>query len=163
MSVLIVAQLYFLRFISWASDSVPSVPAADLLTLEATNVSTLGSPSSAPDNVTLLAPKITKSVVTILSRNKQGTARAINTKLTVQQKNQGFKSYLITNHHEIADCIQNTILILKAMDTDKYEINPLDEKIRIDWVMELVSFIISEKDTSAPELAGRLKERKLPT
>ena len=75
-----------------AGDSVSNVPVTDLPTVAASNVSTLGTPSSAPDDMTLLAPKITKSVVTILCGNRQGTSWAINTELTAQQKSQGFKS-----------------------------------------------------------------------
>ncbi len=47
--------------------------------------------------------------------------------------------------------------------TYEFEINPLDEEIRIDWAMDLVSLKISEKDKSSPSLVNRLKERKLPT
>jgi hypothetical protein len=102
-SVLVVVQLCFLSTGSWAGNSVSSVPTAELPTVGTSSISTLANPSSAPDDVTLLAPKITKSVVTILCGNKQGTAWAINTELTTQQKSQGFKSYLVTNHHVIAE------------------------------------------------------------
>jgi dTDP-4-dehydrorhamnose 3,5-epimerase len=46
--------------------------------------------------------------------------------------------------------------------TDEFEINPLDEKIGINWGMDLSSLKISEKDKSAPTLAERLAEGKLP-
>ena len=46
--------------------------------------------------------------------------------------------------------------------TDEFEINPLDEKIGINWGMYLSSLKISEKDKIAPTLAERLVEGKLP-
>ena len=46
--------------------------------------------------------------------------------------------------------------------TDEFEINPLDEKIGINWAMDLGALKISEKDKKAPTLAERLAEGKLP-
>ena len=46
--------------------------------------------------------------------------------------------------------------------TDEFEINPLDEKIGINWEMDLGELKISEKDKKAPTLAERLVEGKLP-
>jgi dTDP-4-dehydrorhamnose 3,5-epimerase len=46
--------------------------------------------------------------------------------------------------------------------TDEFEINPLDEKIGINWGMDLRLLKISEKDKNAPTLAERLAEGKLP-
>jgi dTDP-4-dehydrorhamnose 3,5-epimerase len=45
---------------------------------------------------------------------------------------------------------------------DEFEINPLDEKIGINWGMDLHELKISEKDKNAPTLAERLGEGKLP-
>ena len=111
----------FLPSNSWAGNSMSNVPASELPTVGTSSTSTLASPSSAPDDVTLLAPKITKSVVTILCGNKQGSAWAINIELTAQQKSQGFKSYLITNHHVIADCTQNTSVTLILSDKSRQQ------------------------------------------
>ena len=44
---------------------------------------------------------------------------------------------------------------------DEFEINPLDEKIGINWGMDLNALKISEKDKNAPGLLGRLEEGKL--
>jgi dTDP-4-dehydrorhamnose 3,5-epimerase len=46
--------------------------------------------------------------------------------------------------------------------TDEYEINPLDEKIAINWGMQILELKISDKDKSAPTLIERLAEGKLP-
>jgi len=45
---------------------------------------------------------------------------------------------------------------------DEMEINPLDEKIGIDWGLDTEPFKISEKDRNAPLLNSLLKEGKLP-
>lgn len=46
--------------------------------------------------------------------------------------------------------------------TDEFEINPLDENIRIEWSKDLATLKISDKDKMAPTLAERLNEGKLP-
>jgi dTDP-4-dehydrorhamnose 3,5-epimerase len=45
---------------------------------------------------------------------------------------------------------------------DEFEINPLDEKIGINWGMDLSDLKISDKDKKAPTLAERLAGGKLP-
>ena len=45
---------------------------------------------------------------------------------------------------------------------DEFEINPLDASIGISWGMDLAKLKISDKDKSAPTLAERLSEGKLP-
>jgi dTDP-4-dehydrorhamnose 3,5-epimerase len=45
---------------------------------------------------------------------------------------------------------------------DEYEINPLDKKIAINWGIQISKLKISDKDRSAPTLAERLTEGKLP-
>jgi dTDP-4-dehydrorhamnose 3,5-epimerase len=44
----------------------------------------------------------------------------------------------------------------------EFEINPLDEKIAINWGMQSSDFKISDKDMTAPTLAERLSDGKLP-
>jgi dTDP-4-dehydrorhamnose 3,5-epimerase len=46
--------------------------------------------------------------------------------------------------------------------TDEFEINPLDEKIGVNWGMNISELKISEKDNKAPSLAEQLAEGKLP-
>ena len=46
--------------------------------------------------------------------------------------------------------------------TDEFEIYPLDEKIGINWGMDLSELKISNKDKKAPSLVERLAEGKLP-
>jgi dTDP-4-dehydrorhamnose 3,5-epimerase len=47
--------------------------------------------------------------------------------------------------------------------THEYEINPLDQKIGVNWGIELSALKISDKDMKAPTLAERLVQKKLPT
>jgi dTDP-4-dehydrorhamnose 3,5-epimerase len=46
--------------------------------------------------------------------------------------------------------------------TEEFEINPLDEKLGINWGCDLSELKISDKDKHAPTLAERLAEGKLP-
>jgi dTDP-4-dehydrorhamnose 3,5-epimerase len=46
--------------------------------------------------------------------------------------------------------------------SDEFEIDPLDEKIGINWGFDLSKLKISDKDKDAPTLAERLAEGKLP-
>jgi dTDP-4-dehydrorhamnose 3,5-epimerase len=46
--------------------------------------------------------------------------------------------------------------------TDEFEINPHDEKIGINWGMNLSDLKISDKDMNAPTLAERLVQGQLP-
>ena len=46
---------------------------------------------------------------------------------------------------------------------DEFEINPLDQKIGINWGLNLNFLKISEKDRNAPTLEERLAGGKLPT
>jgi len=46
--------------------------------------------------------------------------------------------------------------------SDEFEINPLDEKMGINWGMNVSELKISDKDRNAPTLAERLAEGKLP-
>jgi dTDP-4-dehydrorhamnose 3,5-epimerase len=45
---------------------------------------------------------------------------------------------------------------------DEFEINPLDDKIGINWVMDLSALKISEKDKNAPGLMDRFFDQELP-
>jgi dTDP-4-dehydrorhamnose 3,5-epimerase len=46
--------------------------------------------------------------------------------------------------------------------THEFEINPLDEKIGINWGMNLNDLKISDKDKNAPTLSHQMKNAKLP-
>ena len=46
--------------------------------------------------------------------------------------------------------------------TYEFEINPLDEKIGINWSMPIIDLKISDKDKNAPTLAERAADGRLP-
>lgn len=46
--------------------------------------------------------------------------------------------------------------------TEEFEINPLDEKIGINWGLDLSDLKISEKDKKAPTLAAQMQNERLP-
>jgi dTDP-4-dehydrorhamnose 3,5-epimerase len=46
--------------------------------------------------------------------------------------------------------------------TYEFEINPLDEKIAVNWGMEMSNLKISDKDKKAPSLFEQLQNGKLP-
>lgn len=141
---LVFGQLLFFASSSWAGNSISNIPVSELPTVSTSNVSSLSNPSLTPDDIITLAPKITKSVVTIVCGNKQGTAWSINSELTTQQKSQGFKSYLVTNHHVIADCTQNTNVTLILSDKSRQQ-----------------GIVFTWDETS--DLAGVLTTAELPT
>jgi dTDP-4-dehydrorhamnose 3,5-epimerase len=46
--------------------------------------------------------------------------------------------------------------------TDEFAINPYDEKIAVNWGMNMSELRISEKDINAPTLMERLAQGRLP-
>ena len=46
--------------------------------------------------------------------------------------------------------------------SDEFEINPLDERVGINWGMSTIELKISDKDKKAPTLSERFYEGKLP-
>ena len=61
--------------------------------------------STPPNNLTTLSEKLSPSVVTIYCGNGKGSGWAIKSELSQALKSNGFQSYLITNHHVVADCV----------------------------------------------------------
>jgi len=64
-------------------------------------------PASPPSDLVSLAEKTTKSVVTVLCGNSIGSGWAANVNLSSESKQQGFKTFVITNHHVISSCTVN--------------------------------------------------------
>ena len=101
--------------------SISAVPMNNLPAIGASSISSLDNPGMAPTDITTLAPRISKSVVTLICGNKQGSAWSVNVDLTLQQKDTGFNSYLITNHHVIADCTNGNGVTIILPDKTKSE------------------------------------------
>jgi hypothetical protein len=85
-------------------NSSSSNSAAELPTVSAAGAGSISSPSNPPDDLVNLAATVTRSVVTVLCGNSLGSGWAINVQLSSSLTNAGYKTYLITNHHVIADC-----------------------------------------------------------
>ena len=64
-------------------------------------------PSNPPSDLVALAEKTTKSVVSVLCSNSIGSGWAVSIDLSPTQIAAGNRSYIITNHHVIADCTVN--------------------------------------------------------
>lgn len=78
--------------------------------------STINSPSAAPEDLVALAADVTKSVVTVKCGQGVGSGWAIQVDLSSSNRSDGFNSYVITNHHVIADCINRRDITLLLAD-----------------------------------------------
>jgi S1-C subfamily serine protease len=65
----------------------------------------ISSPSLPPTNLVTLIQGIAPSVATILCGKNSGTGWSINAKLSNSLISRGNKSYFITNHHVVEDCL----------------------------------------------------------
>jgi S1-C subfamily serine protease len=70
------------------------------------------SPSSQPSDLVTLASETTKSVVSVLCGSGIGSGWALNVELSAANTSNGYKSYVITNHHVIDDCISSRSVTL---------------------------------------------------
>jgi hypothetical protein len=73
-------------------------------------------PANQPSDLVALAAETTKSVVTILCREGVGSGWSINAALSSANISNGYKSYIITNHHVIDDCISSKTVTLVLSD-----------------------------------------------
>ncbi len=64
----------------------------------------LTNPSNQPNDLVALAASTTKSVVTVFCGDGLGSGWSINASLSAANISNGYKSYIITNHHVIASC-----------------------------------------------------------
>lgn len=62
------------------------------------------SPSSQPNDLVSLASETTKSVVSVLCGSGIGSGWSINVSLSTSNISNGYKSYIISNHHVIEAC-----------------------------------------------------------
>jgi S1-C subfamily serine protease len=73
-------------------------------------------PANQPGDLVALAAETTKSVVTILCRDGVGSGWSISATLSAANISNGYKSYIITNHHVIDDCIGSRVVTLVLSD-----------------------------------------------
>lgn len=74
--------------------------------------SLVNAPSNQPGDLVALAAETTKSVVTVLCGSGLGSGWAVNADLSSANITNGYKSYVITNHHVIANCTTNRNITL---------------------------------------------------
>jgi hypothetical protein len=74
--------------------------------------SLVNAPSSQPIDLVNLASETTKSVVSVLCGSGIGSGWSINVGLSAANISNGYKSYIITNHHVIDDCISSRSVTL---------------------------------------------------
>lgn len=70
------------------------------------------SPSSQPSDLVSLAAETTKSVVSVLCGSGIGSGWSVNVALSSANISNGYKSYIISNHHVIDDCINSRAVTL---------------------------------------------------
>ncbi len=66
---------------------------------------TVGTPGAAPVDLVALSPKVLKSVVTVFCDQGLGTGWAANVTIPASVSQQGMKTFLVTNHHVVEDCL----------------------------------------------------------
>jgi hypothetical protein len=69
-------------------------------------------PASQPSDLVTLASETTKSVVSVLCGSGIGSGWSINVALSTANVSNGYRSYVITNHHVIDDCINSRAVTL---------------------------------------------------
>jgi len=81
--------------------------------------SLVASPANQPSNLVTLAAETTKSVVTVLCGSGLGSGWSINVALSTANISNGYKSYIITNHHVISSCTNSRNVTLILSDQTK--------------------------------------------
>jgi hypothetical protein len=76
-------------------------------------------PGSPPDNLVALAEKTTKSVVTVLCSNSIGSGWSAQINLSSTEIQNGYKSFIITNHHVISNCTVDRQVTLVLSDQSR--------------------------------------------
>ncbi len=86
----------------------------DLPKVLETAETSIANPANPPDDLVALAASETRSVVTISCANSLGSGWAAKVQMTSAMTKAGYKSFIITNHHVIKDCIptQNVTVTL---------------------------------------------------
>ena len=98
--------------------SVTSKSSTDLPAAPNLGTNSISTPASPPDNLVSLAANETKSVVTINCLNTSGSGWAAKVTLSTAMTNAGYRSYVVTNHHVIKDCIASrAVTIVLANQT----------------------------------------------
>jgi hypothetical protein len=95
-----------------SGNSTSSTIVGQLPSVNNSGESLVNSPSSQPSDLVTLASETTKSVVSVLCASGIGSGWSINVALSAANISNGYKSYIITNHHVIDDCISSRAVTL---------------------------------------------------
>jgi hypothetical protein len=93
-------------------NSTSTTIAGQLPSVNNSGESLVTAPSSQPIDLVNLASETTKSVVSVLCGSGIGSGWSINVALSAANVSNGYKSYIITNHHVIDDCISSRAVTL---------------------------------------------------
>jgi S1-C subfamily serine protease len=118
------------KYFDWSHDSVgeffqtshsfsassPSNPGTERPKTDGTSGFRVESPSQAPPALEQLSPKVLESVVTIFCRGALGSGWSARVQLPSSQITSGYKSFIVTNHHVIEDCLANKTVTLTRSD-----------------------------------------------
>lgn len=88
------------------------VPPAPVVSLEAPSFAnetlyTVRTPGAAPNDLVALSPEVLKSVVTVFCGQGLGTGWAAKVSIPNSVTQRGIRTFLVTNHHVIEDCIRS--------------------------------------------------------
>jgi len=95
-----------------SGNSTSTTIAGQLPSVDNSGESLVTSPSSQPSDLVTLASETTKSVVSVLCGSGIGSGWSINVALSAANISNGYKSYIITNHHVIDDCLSSRAVTL---------------------------------------------------
>jgi len=98
--------------VSPSGDSTSNVATGQLPAVNNSGESLVTSPASPPVDLVILASETTKSVVTVLCGSGIGSGWSINVSFSAANISNGYRSYVITNHHVIDDCINSRSVTL---------------------------------------------------
>jgi len=86
-------------------NSSAAVTGLELPSVASEALYTVNNPGAAPDDLVALSPKVLKSVVTVFCDQGLGTGWAAKVSIPASVTAQGMKTFLVTNHHVVEDCI----------------------------------------------------------
>ena len=102
--------------VAGSGTSTSSVTSGQLPAMNSKGATSINAPSTPPADLVQLAAEVTKSVVTVKCGKGVGSGWAIQADLSSSNIADGFKSYVITNHHVIEDCLVNRNITLLLSD-----------------------------------------------
>lgn len=74
----------------------------------------VANPGSLPVDLVRLSANVTKSVVTIICGNSQGSGWSAKVSLSLQQQGKGIRSLIVTNHHVVEGCLGSDVQITNS-------------------------------------------------